>query len=74
MLRTCGTKQVLKALAEGRALRVFIARDADDRIRAKLEQAAREAGIEPEYAESMALLGKQCGIAVGSAAAAEIKN
>ena len=73
-MRTCGTKQVLKALADGTARRVFIARDADAHLRAKLEQAARNAGIEPEYAESMALLGKQCGITVGSAAAAEIEN
>ena len=55
-----------------RALRIYIARDADPRILQPLVQEAVRAGVRVEQAENMKLLGEACGIAVGAAIAAVV--
>ena len=67
-----GTKQTSKAVQEGRALTVFIAADAEERIAGELKGLCEENLVPIEEVASMAELGKACGIQVGSAAAAVI--
>ncbi len=65
-----GTKETLKALEDGRARLVFIARDANrDVIGPVLEMASRDQ-IQVAYVDCMRTLGKACGIEVGAATAA----
>ncbi|MGE5484795.1 MAG: ribosomal L7Ae/L30e/S12e/Gadd45 family protein [Ignavibacteriales bacterium] len=68
--RTVGTKQTIKAVEKGTARRVFVARDADERVTEDILTQCRENAVEVEYVESMAVLGKACGIDVGAASAA----
>lgn len=66
-----GMRQVQRLIAAGRASRVFLAEDADPRIRQTLKALADAAGVPVEACESMELLGRRCRIAVPCAAAAE---
>ena len=68
-----GTKQTLKALEQDKAVEVFVARDADPKVVAKVIQLCRLKGIRVNYVDTMAALGKTCGIEVGAAAAALCK-
>jgi large subunit ribosomal protein L7A len=68
--RAIGTNQTTKAIQRGQAKVVFVARDADRRVSEPVLKAARERGLEVVEVESMAALGRICGIAVGAAAAA----
>ena len=65
-----GTKQLKKALAAGRAKRVFLARNADPAITEMLASLCRQYRVEYAWVKSMADLGRVCGIEVGAAAAA----
>ena len=69
-----GTRQAQRLIAAGKAARVFIAADADERIRQTLQNAAQAANVPVETCESMELLGRRCRIAVPCAAAAEEKG
>ena len=66
-----GVKQTAKAVEKGTAKLVFIAADAD--IRPLLES-CEAAGVKVITADSMHELGKACGIHVGAAAAAVLKD
>ena len=68
--KVAGIKQVRRALAGGRAKRIYLAKDAYPDLTEPLERQASEQGVETAWAESMKVLGKACGIAVGTAAAA----
>jgi len=68
--RVIGTNQTSKAIDRGRARVVFIAQDADRRVTEPVLRAARERGVEVVEVDSMAILGRACGIAVGAAVAA----
>lgn len=68
--RTIGTKQTLKALRKGEALEVFIARDAEERIQSQVLEGCRGQDVKVNYVDTMAQLGKTCGIEVGAAVAA----
>lgn len=68
---TAGLRQVQRLIAAGRAARVYLAKDADARIRQTVRAAAEAAGVPVETCESMELLGRRCRIAVPCAAAAE---
>ena len=70
--RAVGAKETLKHLAAGDAVRVYIAKDADEHVRGPVLQRAGDAGVEVVEVESMQLLGRACGIDVGAAAAALI--
>lgn len=69
--KVVGVKQVRRALANGRAKRVYLAKDADPQLTHPLERQARERGVEAVWADTMKALGRACGIAVGAAVAAE---
>jgi len=67
--RVAGFKQTIKAVRQGRAVRVFVATDAEPSISAAVIKAAAQAGI-PVEKTTMRELGKACGIDVPTAAAA----
>ena len=70
--KVIGTKQVLRALAEGRVSVVYLAADADSALRQKVLEASAQAGAPVCEVPTMAELGKACSIAVKTAAAALI--
>ena len=72
--KVTGAKQVKRALEAGRALRVFLARDADPRITEPIEALCAAQGVETERDCSMEALGKACGISVGAAVAALVRE
>ncbi|MFH1512927.1 MAG: ribosomal L7Ae/L30e/S12e/Gadd45 family protein [Bacillota bacterium] len=68
-----GTKQVLRAVKNGRAAKVFLCKDADEFIFRQIEQACEEHKVPVILVDSMEILGKQCLISVKTAAAAILK-
>lgn len=68
--RTVGVKQTEKAVAKGSALKVYVAKDADERVTEKLVELCEEEAVTVVKVETMHELGKACGIHVKAAAAA----
>ena len=68
-----GAKQMRKALALGKARRVYLARNADPAITEPLEAMCRQNGVSCAWVKSMKDLGEAVGIEVGAAAAAAIE-
>lgn len=68
--KVVGLKQVRRAVTTGSADLVFLACDADPRLTESLEELCNEHGVNVVWDYTMAQLGKACGIAVGTAAAA----
>lgn len=68
--RVVGAHQTAKAIARGKAVEAFVAADADRELIAPIVKAAEDRGIGLIEVDSMAALGRACGIAVGAAAAA----
>ncbi len=72
--KVVGTRQTTKALDNGSALVVFIAKDADGKVTVPIIQSCSHKGIEIIYVDSMEQLGKACNIKVGAAVAAIISR
>ncbi|MBR2219415.1 MAG: ribosomal L7Ae/L30e/S12e/Gadd45 family protein [Phascolarctobacterium sp.] len=72
--RTVGVKQTEKAVNKGVALKVFVAKDADERVTEKLVELCEEKAVSVVMVETMHELGKACGIHVKAAAAAIINS
>ena len=68
--KVVGLKQVRRAVTEGRVNLVFLACDADPRLTESLDALCNEHSVSVVWDYTMAQLGKACGIAVGTAAAA----
>ncbi|HAA89863.1 MAG: Ribosomal protein HS6-type [Thermoanaerobacterales bacterium 50_218] len=68
--RVVGTKQTKKAVEKGIAQLVYVAKDAEEHVTSPLLQLCSEKGVEVVMVDSMAELGKACGIKVGAASAA----
>ncbi len=68
--KVVGQKQSVRAVTEGQAKRVFLARDADERVRVPIELLCREHGVAVVWLDSKDELGKACGIEVGASVAA----
>ena len=66
---TVGLKKVKKALAEGKAKKVVIAKDCDMYLYESLNELCERAGIVPQFAETMAELGQACSIDVKASCA-----
>ncbi len=64
-----GLKQLRKALKDGNASKVFLARDAEPRLVEPIEAQCADASIECVWVDTMAQLGAACRIEVGAAAA-----
>ena len=71
--RVVGTKQVLRAVKEGRAARVFLCKDADEFIYRQVEAACEAARIPLTVLDSMEKLGRLCLVSVKTASAALLK-
>ena len=72
--KVVGIKQLRKALADGRAAKVFVAQDADPKLTDPIRETCRTNGIPTEDAPSMVQLGQACGIEVGAAVAALLRK
>ena len=70
--KVVGVKQTRRALNDGRAKEVFLARDADPGLTEPLSAQAEEKGVSVHWIDTMRALGRACGIAVGAAVAAII--
>lgn len=68
--KVVGVKQTRRAVSDGSARRIFLARDADPKVTEPLADLCAQRGVLVEWVPSMKELGTVCGIAVGSAAAA----
>ena len=68
--KVVGAKQTKRALKDGKAARVFLARNADPALTEPIETLSRERSVEVEWIDTMKQLGQACGIAVGAAVAA----
>ncbi|NLJ72236.1 MAG: 50S ribosomal protein L7ae-like protein [Syntrophomonadaceae bacterium] len=70
MPKVIGAKQVRKAITSKKAKKVYIAQDAEPHIIEPIKLACEEHEVEYEIVLSKELLGKNCGIDVGSATVA----
>ena len=68
-IRVVGSKQVLKAIAAGQLIRVYLADDADAFIAQKISEACTLHGIIAVRIPTMRELGEACAIDVGAACA-----
>ena len=71
--RVVGVKQTRRAIQEGRAIRVYLAADADPMITDPLAALCEAAAIPVEGDKTLRELGHATGIAVGAAAVAEVR-
>ncbi len=71
--RVVGTKQVLRAVRDGRAARVFLCKDADEFLYRQIEAACTEHNVPVTQMDSMEKLGKLCLVGVKTAAAALLR-
>ncbi len=69
-----GTKQTLRALNKDQVAEVYLAGDADRRIIAPIIELCQAKSIPTVEVESKASLGKACGIDVGTAVVALLKD
>ena len=72
--KTIGLKQTLRALREGKAIKVFLAKDADDNFKNKVLTACREANVSVFTEATMLELGEACEISIGAAACAIVNE
>ncbi|NPV26986.1 MAG: 50S ribosomal protein L7Ae-like protein [Firmicutes bacterium] len=72
--KTIGTKQTQKAVEKGIAKVVYLAQDAEAHVTKPLLQLCQEKSIPVVFIDTMAVLGKACGIDVGSASAAIVEE
>ena len=72
--KVVGAKQAKRALRDGRAVRLYVAMDADPRLLQPLVQEAVNRQVPVIQAPSMKELGASCGITVGAAVAVLTKE
>lgn len=72
--KVVGSKQVRKAVTKGSVKRVYLAKDAEPHITRPIIEACEQYGVGVEMIETMFDLGRACGIEVGSAAVALLKD
>lgn len=65
--KVIGAKQTIKAIKNGSAVEVYIAKDAEHKITKPIVDLCQERNISIVYYNSMAELGKACSIDVGAA-------
>ena len=70
--RVVGAKQTRRALKDGRAKRVYMAKDADPRLLQPLVQEAVRQRVPLIQVDTMRQLGEACGISVGAAIVAAV--
>lgn len=68
--RVVGVKQTRRAVNDGRALRVFLAQNADPNVTAPVAELCEQHQVPIQWVDTMREMGTVCGIAVGAAVAA----
>lgn len=68
-----GTKQSMRAINDGKAATLFVAKDCEQHVIRNIVDGAKERSIQIVYVESMKKLGDACGIDVGAATAVILK-
>lgn len=68
-----GVKQTSKAISEGRAQKVYVARDAEQRVTKPILELAHCNSVEVILIDTMREVGKACNIDVGAATAVLLK-
>ncbi|MFF2094489.1 ribosomal L7Ae/L30e/S12e/Gadd45 family protein [Paenibacillus sp. NPDC058174] len=69
-----GAKQTTKMLEQNKAVEVYIARDADQRMKEKIVHLCERLGVPIRWTDTMESLGETCGIDVGAATAALVPD
>lgn len=69
-----GTKQTIRMVETGFASEVYVAEDADPRLTSKITELCAKHGIKVTLVDTMKNLGAACGIEVGAAMAAIVKQ
>ncbi len=72
--KVAGYKQTMKAVKNGTAKIVYLAKNADEKICKPVLEKCREKGIPIVEIDTMSELGKACGIKVETAAAATLES
>lgn len=72
--KVVGVKQTIKAIKNGAVKSVYIAKDADNKLLQSVKVLVDENSLELVYINTMKELGKLCGIDVGAATAAILKE
>jgi large subunit ribosomal protein L7A len=72
--KTVGLKQTSKAIQSGSAQQVFLASDADEYVANKVRGLCKEFDVPITAVDTMKELGEACGIHVGAATAAILKQ
>ncbi|WP_219834338.1 ribosomal L7Ae/L30e/S12e/Gadd45 family protein [Paenibacillus sp. R14(2021)] len=67
-----GSKQTTKLVEQGKATQVYVAQDADPRLKDNIVRLCETASVPIIWSDSMKSLGETCGIEVGAAMAAVI--
>ena len=67
-----GAKQIRKAVAAGKAKKVFLASNADPALTEPIFALCQEKAVPCCWVQTMSALGQACGLEVGSAAAAAL--
>lgn len=70
--KVVGIKQTIKAIKNGNAIAVYLAKDAEVKVTQPIEELCRLASLQLVHVNTMQELGHMCGIDVGAAAAALI--
>lgn len=72
--KVVGIKQTLKAIKSGNVKTIYIAKDADNKLIQSVKVLVDENSLELVFIDTMKELGKLCGIDVGAATAAVLKD
>lgn len=67
-----GFKQVMRALDENRAKKVFLALDCDEKMKVSVSATCKEKNVPVFYVDTMDELGKKCGIDVKASCTVEL--
>ncbi len=67
--KVVGLKETSRAIENQQAKKVFVAEEADDKVKIPLQEKCQEHQVEIEFVSSMKDLGKAAGIQVKAAAA-----
>lgn len=73
-LARIGMKQTMKSVELDEAVLVYVAQDADPRMLKRIEQLCMQRNVPVTFVDSMGNLGKACGIGVGAAMAAIVRD
>lgn len=72
--KVVGVKQSQKAVTGGNAVAAFVAGDCEERLKATFSELCGQHGVPLTIVSSMVELGNACGIQVGAAAAALLRE